>query len=258
MLRQGWEPLTEPLDLFDTDGAKTGVLSVSLLAKDAIGRARRASLRGPGTLELWVGAESLLLAPALRSALSSAALWVEVHLEIDGHAPRQAERGSVVSGDKAAATLQVVSRRVRMPRGSASGSGLASALSVQLRGRLTFPAGSGARAGLQRSLKKGGADTTLAFFLYASTGDGGAARLPLAAARLPLVELLARANAVKAASIASAGAYAAPPISSPGDGVPLQVQLREGRGELLATLAADVEGLGALKALATDVGAGGG
>ena len=245
MLTEGFEPLTEPLDLVDDDGKPAGMLSVSLLAKDALGRARRSSLRGPGTVELWIGAESLLVAPTLRSALSNAALWVEAHLEIP-------HVGSASDAPAAALpTLHVASRRVRMPRGAAAASGgLAATLSMALRGCISLPAGSSARAGLQRALKRaGGMDAALAFFLFSSVADGAppAERRPLASCRVPLSELLDKAASAALRSTATSTA-----TGGAADGLPLPVQLKNSRGELLATLAADVDGLSALRALAAD------
>ena len=246
MLAEGFEPLTEPLDLVDDDGSPAGMLSVTLLAKDALGRARRSALRGPGTVELWVGAETLLVAPTLRAALSHAALWVEIHLE-SAHLPtasappRHDGGGASASGrEPPQPVLQVASKRVRMPRGPAAQvGGLASSLAMALRGCLSLPAGSPARSGLQRALKRGSSgDAALGFYLFSSTADAAppSERRPLASCHVPLVELLAKA---------SHGGQAA-------DGLPLPVQLKNARGDLLATLSADVDGLGALRALAAD------
>ena len=185
MLSDGFEPLTEPIDLHDGDGALSGMLRVSLLARDALSRARRAALKGASALELWIGAESVLLAPALRASLVATALWVEAHLEVSGlaaseaaAAARKARRstsptspeGHALSGGAAASAplLHVVSARVRMPQhphhhargspggggGGGGGGGLASALPIHMSGRISLPSGSKARAALQRALHR--------------------------------------------------------------------------------------------------------
>ena len=124
MLIEGFEPLTEPLDLVDDDGQPAGMLSVTLLARDALGRARRSSLRGPGTIEIWVGAETLLVAPTLRAALSNAALWLEIHLELGNvSTPSQQQHASDGGNKHEAPILHVASKRVRMPRSAPAGSG---------------------------------------------------------------------------------------------------------------------------------------
>ena len=58
---------------------------------------------------------------------------------------------------------------------------------------------------------------------------------------------------------ASAAAAAAPKeLRAANDGVPLQLPMRDARNELIATLTADVEGVAALRTLATDAAAAGG
>ena len=189
MLTELYEPLTEPLDLLDPSGELCGMLNVSLLARDALQRARRSALKGPGTVELWVGGESLLLAPSLRAAAGIAAVWVEAHLEVEHVAPARAPTAGSATEVNHTPTLSVASRRVRVPRGAPAG-GLPT-LSMQLRGCLTLPAGSSARAGLQRAVKRGGADAAISFFLFSTTADASSSeRLSLAAARVTVAELL--------------------------------------------------------------------
>ena len=256
MLIEGFEPLTEPLDLVDDDGQPAGMLSVTLLARDALGRARRSSLRGPGTIEIWVGAETLLVAPTLRAALSNAALWLEIHLELGNvSTPSQQQHASDGGNKHEAPILHVASKRVRMPRSAPAGSGgLASTLTMALRGCISLPLSSAARAALQRALKRGSTtDASLGFFLFSSSTDAAPAseRRPLASSRVSICDLLADLNVASGVSAGGKG-------SAVMDGLPLPVQLKNGRGELLATLSADVEGLGALRALAADGGAAGG
>ena len=244
MLTELYEPLTEPLDLLDPSGELCGMLNVSLLARDALQRARRSALKGPGTVELWVGGESLLLAPSLRAAAGIAAVWVEAHLEVEHVAPARAPTAGSATEVNHTPTLSVASRRVRVPRGAPAG-GLPT-LSMQLRGCLTLPAGSSARAGLQRAVKRGGADAAISFFLFSTTADASSSeRLSLAAARVTVAELLEKAGGGKAAAAAGGADEGA-------DGVPLQLSLRDARGELLGTLSADIEGLNALRQLKVD------
>ena len=113
-----------------------------------------------------------------------------------------------------------------------------------------LPLSSAARA--LSVLKRGSTtDASLGFFLFSSSTDAApASGRPLASSRL-VCDLLADLNVASGVSAGGKG-------SAVMDGLPLPVQLKNGRGELLATLSADVEGLGALRALAADGGAAGG
>ena len=257
LLLEQHEPTTEPLDLRDPAGAVCGMLSVSLLARDAMQRARRAALRGPQSVEMWVGAESLLLSPALRAASGVAGLWVEAHLELRHATPGG---GAPSDGAKAVApVLSVASRRVRMPRGGAASGGLAATLAMQLRGCLSLPAGSAARATLQRAIKRGGADASIAFFLFSIGADSSASseRIALAAARVSLGELLTKASAAGARATALGTHTPTHGVAPMSDSVPVQLSLRDESGELLGTLAADIAGLRALHSLSTHANAAG-
>ena len=253
MLYEMYEPLTEPLDLLDPSGVVCGMLSVSLLARDALQRARRATMKGGAAIQFWVGGESLLLSPTLRAAPGIVALWVEAHLELK-HAPPPATNHSPSKKPPAGTpTLSVASRRVRMPRGAPGGGGLAGALSMQLRGCISLPSGSAARSALARAVKRGGTDAVLSFFLFTMSSSPSAPsseRLALAVARVSVAEMFAKATT--AATAGNASGVATVDGLAMTDSLPLPLSLRDDAGELLATLSADVEGLHALAALATD------
>jgi hypothetical protein len=118
---------------------------------------------------------------------------------------------------------------------------------MQLRGCLSLPAGSSARATLQRAVKRGGEDASIAFFLFSTGADSSASaeRIALAAARVSLAELLTKANAAGSRA-ATLGTQSSTAMS---DSVPVQLSLRDENGELLGTLAADVDGLRGVQTL---------
>ncbi|KOO52927.1 hypothetical protein Ctob_011364 [Chrysochromulina tobinii] len=185
ILREGYEPLTEPLDLRDEGGELAGQLHVTLLAKDAVQRARRAMLaRTAAQAELWVGAEGLALSPAFTSrelTRDVSIVWIE-----------------------------------------RSGSGAGAALS---------------------------------FHLYVTTPDAVAVeRRPVGSARVGLADLIAATGnaAVHAAGRANAAAAGEGAYKATTDGTPILVSLRDENEELVGSLAVDVDGLDALRALAAD------
>ena len=213
-------------------------------------------------------------------------MWLEVRLLIDGKAfdepshasdrrpvvsdarqrvggSRQGEPATSVSrisyatnGDMHSKPVTAIaSRRVLVPRG-ANGSGV---LAIQLRSCLSLPSGSSARSALQRALKRKGAGAQLGFFLFVASDESTASieRRPIGASHLSLSELIfvqrhgkGGPSQMDAATPDAANA----PVSSTAfaDSAPLQLQLRDERDELVGSLAADVDGLDALRALAMD------
>ena len=134
-----------------------------------------------------------------------------------------------------------------MPRSAPAGSGgLASTLTMALRGCISCPYPR--RLALRSSALRGARPTPR---WVSSSSPPPTPRQPRSAAprlsRVSICDLLADLNVASGVSAGGKG-------SAVTDGLPLPVQLKNGRGELLATLSADVEGLGALRALAADGG----
>ena len=259
ILREGYEPLTEPLDLRDEGGELAGQLHVTLLAKDAVQRARRAMLaRTAAQAELWVGAEGLALSPAFTSrelTRDVSIVWIEVRVEIEGRLMEPS------------AQTMLSSPKHKLPRSSgaaaaAAGGGLGGGLgggiiSMGLRGCLIFAVGSPVRVALQRALKRSGsgAAAALSFHLYVTTPDAVAVeRRPIGSARVGLADLIAATGnaATHAAGRANAAAAGEGAYKATTDGTPIQVSLRDENEELVGSLAVDVDGLDALRALAAD------
>ena len=259
ILREGYEPLTEPLDLRDEGGELAGQLHVTLLAKDAVQRARRAMLaRTAAQAELWVGAEGLALSPAFTSrelTRDLSIVWIEVRVEIEGRLVESSAQ-TMLSSPKH--KLPRSSGAAAAAAGGSLGGGLGGGIiSMGLRGCLIFAVGSPVRVALQRALKRSGsgAGAALSFHLYVTTPDAVAVeRRPVGSARVGLADLIAATGnaAVHAAGRANAAAAGEGAYKATTDGTPILVSLRDENEELVGSLAVDVDGLDALRALAAD------
>jgi len=259
ILREGYEPLTEPLDLRDEGGELAGQLHVTVLAKDAVQRARRAMLaRTAAQAELWVGAEGLALSPAFTSrelTRDVSIVWIEVRVEIEGRLIESSAQ-TMLSSPKH--KLPRSSGAAAAAAGGSLGGGLGGGIiSMGLRGCLIFAVGSPVRVALQRALKRSGsgAGAALSFHLYVTTPDAVAVeRRPVGSARVGLADLIAATGnaAVHAAGRANAAAAGEGAYKATTDGTPILVSLRDENEELVGSLAVDVDGLDALRALAAD------
>ena len=264
ILSTGFEPLTEPIRLEDSNGAETGMISATLLAKDAVQRAKRASLRAGGAVELWIHTrDGLMLSTAVRADPSIIFLSLEAHLEIDASTTAGVPASRLAAGKRSAQSSSqttLASRSLRVARGaqSAAAWGSGASLPIELQGCIVLPPGSSSRAALQRAVTRGGTDSAIAFTLFTSPTESvdSAERRVVGSARVPVNELLARTpkapGSVPATSPSTALAITASEGNATSDGLPLQLNLYAAGGEMVGTITVEVDGLDAVRALGMD------
>jgi hypothetical protein len=182
-------------------------------------------------------------------------VWIEVRVEIDGRLIESSAQ-TMLSSPKH--KLPRSSGAAAAAAGGSLGGGLGGGIiSMGLRGCLIFAVGSPVRVALQRALKRSGsgAGAALSFHLYVTTPDAVAVeRRPVGSARVGLADLIAATGnaAVHAAGRANAAAAGEGAYKATTDGTPILVSLRDENEELVGSLAVDVDGLDALRALAAD------
>ena len=250
--RSGGEMVCLPLELRDSEGSVCGILSVSLLAREALLAARQHALRASRSAQLWLGCEGLSLTRTAVDDPYVAAVWLECELQAHG-----------ATSDSLASRRQVIKRRPVAAAAADGGGGGGMRLELHFKESVGVAAGSELHTAIKKAVRRSGGVATQASpsgpsepcVVFRLMAAGVASAVPHRA--VPLHAPGASASAEQAGRLPGGSSRElgraklrlgeALLHGSTTDAIQLPLEIRDSRGILMGALYAHTEGLGGLR-----------